>query len=155
VHAIDMKNGKLEWDQYSNWSLERMLAGRDTNKLRAITSWLNLYLDNRLRPALLLENSTTGTLSTDNEFVYVVEDFTVPPPRQAGMQFNPGFQPQPGGAYSQEISDAVAHSRLQAYELSTNGKLKWELGSLGEKDELSDSFFLGPPLPLGGKLYVL
>src|SRR5205823_4044364 len=53
-----------------------------------------------------------------------------------------------------ELKDAVNHSELMAIELDT-GKLKWQVGGSGEKGELNDCFFLGPPLPLGGRLYVM
>jgi outer membrane protein assembly factor BamB/tetratricopeptide (TPR) repeat protein len=156
VHAIDMRTGKLDWDAPSDWSLERMLAGRDPRKLNAINNWLQMYLDSQQRPQILFENSICGTVSTDDEFAYVIEDFLVPPTPQnaVAMGFAPGAG-GPGNGYSQEITDATQHNHLQAYDLHHGGKLSWVLGSFGDKDELSDSFFLGPPLPLGGKLYVL
>lgn len=41
--------------------------------------------------------------------------------------------------------------------MKTEGKLKWEVGgNTGEDDpKLAGAFFLGPPLPLLGRLYVL
>ena len=51
-------------------------------------------------------------------------------------------------------------SRLIAFDLES-GKLVWEHGDPGpldkpmDKTDLAGSYFLGPPLPLGGKLYVL
>lgn len=45
---------------------------------------------------------------------------------------------------------------LVALDLKTEGKLAWRIGR-GEDQEskLKDAFFLGPPLPLDGKLYVM
>ncbi len=57
--------------------------------------------------------------------------------------------------YSPEVQDAIRHNRLQAFSLATNGKLTWELGDPSEKGPLADCYFLGPPLPLAGKLYLL
>ncbi len=57
--------------------------------------------------------------------------------------------------YSSEIQDAIQHSRLQTFDLKTNGKLTWELGNPEEKGPLSDCYFLGPPLPLDGLLYLV
>ena len=57
--------------------------------------------------------------------------------------------------YDSEIEDAIQHSRLQAFELKSNGKLVWELGAGEEKGPLSECYFLGPPLPLDGLLYLL
>jgi outer membrane protein assembly factor BamB/tetratricopeptide (TPR) repeat protein len=158
VQAVNMKTGKLEWNSPSSWSLERMLDKKaEPRKVQAINNWLQFYVEQNQRPAILFENSTVGTLSTDNQFVYAVEDFAVPPPQQNVMAF-PGMMPPGGGGpgYTGDLNDAIHHSRLQAFSLATNGKLVWEVGGVGEKDNpLSDCFFLGPPLPLGGKVYVL
>ena len=45
-------------------------------------------------------------------------------------------------------------NQLVAIDLET-GKAVWELGSKRDQSDLHGSYFLGPPLPLGGKLYVL
>src|SRR5262249_31886477 len=60
-------------------------------------------------------------------------------------------------SFAPELTDALYHSRLLAIDLES-GKVTWEVGGHGdpkEVGELADSYFLGPPLPLGGKLYVL
>ena len=45
---------------------------------------------------------------------------------------------------------------LVALELETEGKLVWRLGAEGEADHpLANAFFLGPPLPVDGRLYVM
>ncbi|TWT70044.1 outer membrane protein assembly factor BamB family protein [Crateriforma conspicua] len=49
-----------------------------------------------------------------------------------------------------------AANTLVALELKTQGKLLWRIGA--DEDEastLGDAFFLGPPLPIDGRLYVL
>jgi hypothetical protein len=158
THAVDMKTGKLYWSQPSSWSLEKMLGkGADGRKAQALQQWLSYYVDQRQRPGILFENSTVGTLSTDNEFAYAVEDFAVPP-TLAMTGFNPGMpgmMPQGVPYGQQDLNEAIHHNRLQAFHVPS-GKLAWEVGAYGEKDNpLSDCFFLGPPLPLGGKLYVL
>jgi outer membrane protein assembly factor BamB/tetratricopeptide (TPR) repeat protein len=148
IHALNLqKEGKEEWNSPSYWSLDN-LAG-DQSKAMALSQWLPLYLSSS--PNFLFENSTIGTLSTDNNRVYIVDDLAVPP--------HPGGPPlqqlQWGGQASfGPLQDAVYHNRLQAFDLAT-GKIVWELGGRGEDGELNDSYFLGPPLPLGGKLYVL
>jgi outer membrane protein assembly factor BamB/tetratricopeptide (TPR) repeat protein len=155
VMARNLKNGHLEWASPSSWSLERMLSSHaESRKQQAMNDWLTFY--HNQHPQILFENSTVGTLSTDGQYVYIVEDLAVPPPPQSvnnPNMFNPGMNNVQ--TYSQEIQNAIHHSRLQAFELKTNGKLSWELGNPEEKGPLSDCYFLGPPLPLGGKLYVL
>src|SRR5579871_2697188 len=118
-------------------------------KSNAVHSWMHFYLQQGpqmgVRPAMVFENSTVGTLSTDANFVYAVEDLQVPPPSSPlGFELNRFGQVTPGGSYSPEINDAVQHSRLEAFEIAT-GKLKWELGDPGVHNELSDCYFLGPP----------
>jgi outer membrane protein assembly factor BamB/tetratricopeptide (TPR) repeat protein len=161
IHAVHMKTGKLDWETPSKWSLDGMTSSSGGGgKQQAIQNWMTFYLQlgqqfGGARPAIVFENSTIGTLSTDANFVYAVEDLQVPPPAVPyGPEFGGRFPGQAPNYSSPDVSDAVQHSRLQAFEIAT-GKLKWELGDTAVRDELSDCYFLGPPLPLGGKLYVL
>jgi len=50
-----------------------------------------------------------------------------------------------------------ASNCLAARELRTQGKLRWQVGGMTGEDEpkLAGAFFLGPPLPLLGRLYAL
>src|SRR5262249_55339875 len=94
----------------------------------------------------LFENSPIGTLSTDGNLVFAVEDFALPPPPQ---QFQGGNAGQPA------LAKGIPANKLQAFNL-VSGKLIWELGGHEEKaGDLADSYFLGPPLPMAGKLYAL
>jgi outer membrane protein assembly factor BamB len=151
VHAIDLKTGKLKWETPSLYSLDRMVAS--TKQVGAVNGWVQAHL--QIRPNILLENSTVGTLSTDGTYVFAVEDLAVPP-----GNVNPYMYDQQGRGmtYGDDLNDAVSASQLQAFELGT-GKLKWQVGGKAKKDEkkdeLADSYFLGAPLPLGGKLFVL
>jgi outer membrane protein assembly factor BamB len=53
------------------------------------------------------------------------------------------------------LRDAALENRLHCFDLKT-GKLKWDLGrGVEHGGEWSSSCFLGPPLPLDDKLYVL
>src|SRR5262249_18426048 len=53
------------------------------------------------------------------------------------------------------LTDMVQHSSLKGYNLDT-GKLVWEIGGRFDRgSELAGSFFLGPPMPVDDKLYVL
>ncbi len=153
VQAHNLKDGRMRWNSPASWSLQRMLAGgSDHRKTLAVNQWLNYYLDQQQRPQILFENSLVGTLSTDNTFVYVIDDLAVPPPQQFAM-VDPRFG-GPGMNWGEEVSGAIRHNKLQALSLARMGALQWEVGE-GDKGELADCFFLGPPLPLGGKLYVL
>jgi outer membrane protein assembly factor BamB/tetratricopeptide (TPR) repeat protein len=152
VSARDLRDGrKLLWASPSNWSLQRMLTG-GTQKQSAINSWLSFY--NTQIPQLLFENSTVNTLSSDGQYVYFVEDLAVPPPPQPNfnnMGFNPGM---PADNNDKDTQDAIGHSRLYALDLMRTGALTWVAGD-AEKGPFSESYFLGSPLPLAGKLYLL
>jgi outer membrane protein assembly factor BamB len=160
IHAVNLRTGKLEWESDSRWSIDRMM--RDPAKAGSLAQWLATYA-NAGQPAVVLDNATLGTLTTDGQRVFAVEDLQVPPP---GVP-NPAPPPEPGSVVGASLRDAIYHSRLQAFDLRT-GKLLWEVGGralaasetgTGDAHEagsdLKDSFFLAAPLVLNGKLYVL
>lgn len=102
-------------------------------------------------------DATWGTLSSDGDSVFAVEGL----PFQSNAVFNPyqqGFAQPQGGATNTTTSD------LSAYSLQGQGRLVWRIsGKPGgnpkmepaEAKELEGAFFLGPPLPLGERLYVI
>jgi outer membrane protein assembly factor BamB len=150
IHAVDLRNGKLFWESPSAGSFDKINEHPD--QYAQLNQWTQTYVAQQ--PHLLLENSTVGTLATDGTRVFAVDDLVLPPhPSSPAMQqlaFNFGGQTTFGS-----LQEAVSHSRLQAHDVAT-GKFLWELGGTGpEKGEFAESYFLGPPLPLAGKLYVL
>jgi outer membrane protein assembly factor BamB len=161
VHAYDIKTGTLEWEASTKGSLDHTFG--DSQRTSFMQAWSQYY--EQADKNLFYENSTLGTLSSDNERVYVVEDLALPPHPHylLTMGWNAGW----GGGMSPNygpLSDAVHHNKLQVIEIKT-GKILWELGGrastvaadnkVTDAESLTDSYFLGPPLPLGGKLYVL
>jgi outer membrane protein assembly factor BamB len=160
IHAVDMRTGKLFWETPSKWSLDRM-AARDYGSSLLLQRWMHFHLAQGgeewgARPAVVFENSTVGTLSKDETLLYAVEDFQVPPhPLSPLGGADPGVVIW-GQAMRAPLSviDAARHNQLQAFEITT-GKLKWELGDPDQKDGFADCVFLGPPLPLDGKVYAL
>jgi outer membrane protein assembly factor BamB/tetratricopeptide (TPR) repeat protein len=93
-------------------------------------------------------DATYGTLSSDGQRVFAVEDLSLdlsPSPSQ-----NFAFTPR------EAQPDPRAFNRLAAYDIRT-GKLVWHVGGSPEEPglPLAGTFFLGPPLPLTGQLYVL
>ncbi len=87
-----------------------------------------------------------GQISSDGERVYLLDDL-----REVEMaRFSPminlrGTRPADTGS-----------NTLVALELETEGKLLWRIGTGSDDDtSLSNAFFLGPPLPLDGRLYVM
>ncbi len=152
IVARDPKTGMTDWASPSPWSLQGMLKASDARKSQPMNQWVQYYIEQGQQPQILFENSTVGTLSTDGRFVYAVDDLAVLPPDK----LDPGFGGRnDDGHFSREIQEAISASRLQIFELSTNGKLVYESGDGDEKDPLSDCYVLGPPLPLDGLLYLL
>jgi outer membrane protein assembly factor BamB len=160
--ALDLKTGKLSWYVLSERGLDTLaslggrgssLAGQPANVAHA-SGWVAAYLQNY--PQFFFANSVVGMLSSDGARVYAVEDLAMPP-YPVNYQ---GFVGKAGQGlpltFNPELTAATSHSLLQAIDLPT-GKLAWELGGRGEKEggPLGDSYFLGPPLPYDGKLYVL
>jgi outer membrane protein assembly factor BamB len=145
VVALDLKTGKPAWEYGSDWSLDRMAA--DSGKTLALSQWVPLYLQGGTAN-ILFENSVLGSLCADNQLVYVIEDLAIPPHPQYLQQNAWGGRAR---TFLGPFEEVVNHNTLKALDLQT-GKLKWQVGG---KDEWSDSFFLGPPLPLAGKLYAL
>src|SRR5262249_1004469 len=79
IHATHMKTGKIVWESASSWGLDRMAHDAKGGRIEALNAWCNFYFNSVQKPALLLENSTVGTLTTDGSLVFAVEDFQVPP----------------------------------------------------------------------------
>lgn len=159
IHVVNMLTGKFVWDSPSDWSLDRIIGAtgreRDSAKVGAYSTWLDYFSPSSVRPQVLFENSVLATLSADNKMVYAVEDIAIPPP-QAHVMVNPGMAGgMAGGNWGTDVQAAIMHNKLQAFDLNKDGKLAWEIGSRDGKAPLDDSFFLGPPLPLNNRLYVL
>jgi outer membrane protein assembly factor BamB len=151
VHAVDCRTGELLWNSVALLASLNVLAG-DNDYRRQVETWRNLYAQGN-NQNLLFENSTVGTLSTDESRVYAVDDLALPP--YPSNQMAAPWGGLNGMPISGPLAGLAGRSRLAAFDLES-GKLVWELGDPKEdKSELAESYFLGPPLPLGGKLYVL
>jgi outer membrane protein assembly factor BamB len=139
------------------------------NNADAKNRWQRFKDQHNLR-SLLYENPLLGSMTHDGLNVYAIDDLAIPPePQNPNQDVWAGFQ-QPQNSFQTGLDkDFADGNRLKAYDIMT-GKLVWELGKpiqgppLTEEEEdkstnplilLSGSFFLGPPLPVNGKLYVL
>ncbi len=143
--AVDVHTGKRLWEVPVDDPLQSLLhVPPEDAALRAHAQRVPFALRERV-----LEDKTFGSLSSDGQHVYAIEDLApstgMPPSRQlvrGAVRVMPG-QPQP-------------HNRLTAHDVRT-GKRKWQLGGAGDEFALrmAETFFLGPPLPLRGQLFVL
>ncbi|HEY7156882.1 MAG TPA: PQQ-binding-like beta-propeller repeat protein [Gemmataceae bacterium] len=151
LHAVDIQTGREAWQTPSAWSIDQMTA--EPRYASHLQAWINDYLE--VSPHVLFGNALLGTLSTDGVRVYAVDDLAVPPYRRSPrgrwrQEFSwPDFGP--------ELTDAADSSRLLALDAAL-GKLLWKIGGRGGTSRaggLSNRYFLGPPLPLDGRLYAL
>ena len=158
--AIDFATGKRVWRVPVDDSIRQLLEPGSTsnalnpqarlNNARALVNQA-ITMGPRWLWHRLWEDATYGTISSDGERVFCVEDL------DEGFSALDGRQVVlPNG---RRIPQAGPHTfnRLAAYDIATEGKLKWEAGGpFGEpQSELAGSFFLGPPLPLADSVYAL
>ena len=93
VVARDLASpGNITWRLDSPWSLggpSRDSEQQDPNKQSMLDAWINGYRTAH-KPGMMIENSTIGTLSSDGQRVYYVDDLQVPP-------YVPQIPPNPWG----------------------------------------------------------
>ena len=169
ANGYTYRAGELFWRSYHTFGgAQSLMSSDDTGTRGTVQTWWSSFWQHRM-PNILFENAQVGTLSHDGKLVYFVDDLAIPPLPQL---FNPnmgGFQAQQQmGFAGNQVRGMTEHNRLVALELET-GRMNWDLGgiaatALTEQDEekvtdagrlTENAYFLGPPLPLNGKLYVL
>lgn len=136
TRAYDLQSGKLVWTSVDKDQLLAKLADLPMQPLHLeVASPISLFLMQRAWRSL-----TTGTLTSDGQLVFVIEDI--------------GF---PGIGVPQAPPNQVSeYTRLVAYEVAT-GKAIWEAGSprSDARSEFAGTVFLGPPLVLDEHLYCM
>lgn len=147
LHAIRAATGEVLWRAAEpEISLETLL----TSGLRSGgPAPVAMYKQQGQRA--FVYNTLLGTISLDHERAYLVED--TPLPAIVPRRGHPGFVPNPfPGNFGSDANGNI----LAAIDLN-GGRLVWLIdgGKSDPKSPLSETFFLGPPLPLGGKLYAL
>jgi outer membrane protein assembly factor BamB len=153
LHAVDAATGKEAWEAPSEWSAERM--GAQPRYAAELETWVKTYLE--VSPHVLSGNAVLGTLSADGGRVYAVDDLAVPPYPNY-YRFRGRWRAGPDWPdFDHELKAAASYSRLLALD-ATTGKPAWQFGGRGPGPgaaDLRDCYFLGPPLPLAGRLYAL
>ena len=90
-----------------------------------------------------------NSLSSDGQRVFVIRDLTLANLAEPAIW----AIPIRGGGLPGDSTHAA--NRLCAYELTTQGKLVWEIDGAARKDELASAFFLGTPISVDDHLYCL
>jgi outer membrane protein assembly factor BamB len=140
--------GEMAWKSPMDGALSSLLA--ESNYRSILNEWQDSYRETGFNT--VFENSMVGTLSTDAAKVYTVDDLAIPPHPQWTEQWESrgGLPP----SYPGRMSSLVDQNVLRAYNVDC-GKLLWQLPDHRDQHALADSHFLGAPLSIGGKLYVL
>jgi outer membrane protein assembly factor BamB/TolA-binding protein len=185
VNGRVVRAGEIRWVSKTNMGVHQMLTKGDTDDIdmyKNVTDWWATYNQTKVS-SILYENPLIGTLAHDGQNVYFVDDVAIPPPPVYSNPEFGIINNQPQYRQSGELADAIRAGRLVAVDLRT-GMVKWELGRVKvmpnddpklppppplpnklteeEGDKTTDAFrlcldaiFLGAPLPMNGKLYVL
>jgi outer membrane protein assembly factor BamB len=158
LHDMLDKDGKVEAPAGSvHWRSTPFLGALgpifdDGNMKMSLGTWSNIYVQNSWS-YLLFENSTVGTLTTDNRNIYAVDDLALPiPPNYLAPNFNFANSAM---TVHESLKKLVQENKLRAFNIDS-GKIAWELsGDANKTDEFTNSHFLCAPIAVGGKLYVL
>ncbi len=138
--GVDYRTGKRVWTY--PWQL-----GYDS--LEEESSALEELIGQEQRQPLLSQRVWNdlpyGQISSDGRNVYLLDQLRQV--ESAGMNTLLNFR----GVRRVDNST----NTLVGLELATEGKLRWRLGAEGDTDSFSEAFFLGPPLPVDGRLYVM
>ena len=126
VWAYDARSGKKQWHVGSHIVTDEPKVTSPRIRHGALSPW-HLYFT-------LVANGVHGTLSTDGERVFFIDELTLNPQVPAGP------------------------TRLVAVDIAS-GEVAWSMGARSEqpvpgKDE-ERAYFYGPPLAYDGKLYLL
>ncbi len=133
--------GELQWVARPEDTLNDLLSGVLGAKLDSQGQLVTEYLQERL-----FDDSTSGTLASDGRFVFVVEsDRFDPAPDVQRLNINAN------GDLTLSTESQDGTNALSAFEVAT-GKLVWQRRTTSSKASLK---FLGPPLVIGGNLFVI
>ena len=147
VTAVRLRTGELLWrSALTDGALARLWNNRNietrAGEVRDVHEAISAALSAHVRRRLF-RDAAAGTLSSDGQTVFALEELD---PSNSNAAANA----------MRGLAEPAATNKLVAYDLA-GGRMLWEVGGpRGAKPvELSGHFFLGPPLPLDGRLYCL
>lgn len=141
--AVDFRTGKQLWEVPVDDPFENMRAPSPDLPLAQ-----PIPFDSALKYRIW-GDLTYGALSSDGQRVFAIEDL----PLDAGSAMTRHFFNFPA---PRNQTGPRPFNRLAAFNVRT-GKLEWHLGGAGDEFGLpqAGTFFLGAPLPLMDRLYVI
>jgi len=150
IAAVDLRTGEEVWNTFERDRMFHEVRNSLGSPDRITSSFNNWNLKYPEIFRILIrqrtwEDLTFGTLSSDGELVFGVED----------LGFMNPLISEIGNTKPHAIS-VKDYNRLCAYDVKS-GMLRWELGGANSTINLDQAgaFFLGPPLPAGRQLYCL
>jgi outer membrane protein assembly factor BamB len=145
LSAVDPSDGKLLWSAPLEDPLRYYLLEKYRDPSRIKSKSFIKALQRRF-----WEDMSFGAISSNGSMVFGVEDLPLDTDSIA-----PKLTVGADGLRHLDTEGEKPYNLLTAYDVRT-GKLKWEIGGSAGAGmlELAGTRFLGPPLPLGGRLYV-
>ncbi len=148
--GIDFQTGKRIWEYpFGDLSPEEEL--QNSNPLMPPQNAREKRLTT-LRERLW-QDTPFGQVSSDGNSVYLLDDM-----RQSAPQAAPRMRGIRGGrGMGFQIEPSILQNELVALDLQKEGYMMWIVGGDkgGVEPRLAGVFFLGPPLPLFGSLYLV
>ncbi|MCG8586532.1 MAG: PQQ-binding-like beta-propeller repeat protein, partial [Pirellulales bacterium] len=141
VVCLDASSGKIRWTAGLEKAIDRRRgvtgsgkAGTESGDDLATQSW---------------GNALAGRLSSDGRSVFAIEGRTLPRRERSTMTF--GSIPSTSGGQTHRSNILVA------LDLFAEGRRRWAIDGSKQIVGLgaSQTFFMGAPLPVGGRLYVV
>lgn len=178
VHGRVIHAGDILWRAKTEVGVHQLVSTNerpsDINMRQNVMTWWGTY-GNTPASNVLFENPLIGALAQDGQNVYFVDDIAIPPsPVTANQEFMMNQMPQQ--VHSGLLGAAIRGGRLVAVNLKSGSEV-WELGRPAGGEQIAnlppalnedeadkstnafqvcrDAVFLGPPLPMNGKLFVL
>ncbi|HZZ73820.1 MAG TPA: PQQ-binding-like beta-propeller repeat protein [Pirellulales bacterium] len=158
--GVDFHSGKLIWryppeSDTSNQVVSEPTNGQQQMQMAQVMMMRQAAFAGGNLTDRLWDSPTYGTMSSDGESVYLVDEVDNAPMTQPQMMGGRRIIMANGQLVA---AGALAQSnKLVSVELATEGKLRWAVGGSNGTDEpkLAGVFFLGPPLPLMDRLYAI
>lgn len=150
--GVDVRSGKRVWP----YPWDEMEATSPPPGNRALPAGANSSVRESELRQRLFEDAPFGQISSDGQAVYLLHTLTFASPNSQQMM---AFGMPGAGRGINQRNGPAGTNRLVALDVRREGKHLWVIGDAqgggGDEPRLAGAFFLGPPLPLQGKLYAL
>ena len=144
LYGVDADSGKRLWS-YPPANVFRSGEQKSQDALGRLSNRLH---QDKLRERLWLD-ALYGQISSDGNSVFLIPNPGIATDREDWRSYQSQVYDEP--------TDLRLYNELKSLDLKQQGALKWQVGSESGLDEpeLAKSFFLGPPLPVGDRLYAI